>query len=390
MALGNLNFDDITEKDLNELVDIGVPEGLTIEYKRNFYGKSDSDKKEALKDTSSFANSFGGHLIIGIEERKGIPTRILGLQGIDPDAEIQRLESLVRDGIEPRITGVKIRNIPISSGGSVIVIRIPRSWNPPHRVSAKNINRFYVRNSSGVHEVSVEELRALFNRSATIHDHIKAFRRERLALIAVDEGPLKIEHEGRLILHIVPFSAFGYGQLLDVKQIYDKYLYFRPISSSEMTPRFNFEGVINFLGGDRCHGYTQIFRTGIIEATKAALITEFGGPKLIRGLKFCEDIFGVLPRYLDGIKALDVPPPIIVMISLQEVYNVNLEINKNNSPYNFISSELLLPEITIGDYGAEQDYQKVMRPAFDALWNAAGYAESNYFDENDLWIGTSR
>lgn len=118
MALGHLNFDDITEKDLDELIDVGVPEGLIIEYKRDIYGKSDADKKEALKDISSFANSFGGHLIIGIEERNGIP----------------------------------------------------------------------------------------------------------------------------------------YGQLLDVKSIYDHRMLFRPISGSGMRSQFNFEGVINFRGGDKRHG----------------------------------------------------------------------------------------------------------------------------------------
>lgn len=119
----------------------------------------------------------------------GIPTTLSPLQNTNPDTVIQRLENLIRDGIEPRITGIKIKAISIASGGFVILLRIPRSWNPPHRVSARNVNRFYVRNSSGAHEVSVEELISLFNLSATVHDRIKAFRRERLAILSADEGP---------------------------------------------------------------------------------------------------------------------------------------------------------------------------------------------------------
>ena len=60
MSLGSLNLDDITEDNLRALIEVGVPEGLMIEYKRDIYGKSNDDKKEALKDISSFANSFGG------------------------------------------------------------------------------------------------------------------------------------------------------------------------------------------------------------------------------------------------------------------------------------------------------------------------------------------
>ncbi len=393
MSLGTLNFDDISEGDLKELIDVGVPEGLKIDYKRDLYGTSDNDKKEALKDISSFANSFGGHLIIGMDENKGIPTEITGLHGINTDTEIQRLENLARDGIEPRITGLKIKPILLKSDKFVILIRIPKSWNPPHRVSARNVNRFYVRNSTGAHEVSVEELRSLFNLSASVHDRIQSFRRERLAILSADEGPMKIRHGGRLILHIVPLSAFGYGQSLDVKQIYNHASTFQPLSSSGNS-RYNFEGVIVYRGGEKCSGYTQIFRNGIIEATEAGIVNERDCRKLIVSLKFAKDIFGVLPGYLDGLKALDVPSPLAIMISLQEVHGAILGVRDDFSydaldslNKSFNKSELLLPEIIIEDYGTEQDYQRAMRPAFDALWNAAGYASSHCFSDDDLWTG---
>lgn len=393
MAIGNLNFDEITIDDLNELIEVGVPEGLNIEYKRDFYGESDSDKREALKDISSFANSFGGHLIIGMAATDGIPTALSPLQTTNSDTAIQRLENLIRDGIEPRITGIKIKSISIDSGGFVILLRIPRSWNPPHRVSARNANRFYVRNSSGAHEVSVEELRALFNLSATVHDRIKAFRRERLAILSADEGPMRIEHEGRLVLHVVPLSAFGHNQSLDVRDVYNQHASFRPMSSMGMTPRFNFDGVINYRGGDRCYGYTQIFRNGIIEATKAAIVGERDGRKIIPSLSFDRYIFEVLPGYLNGLRALDVPSPLVVMLSLQEIAGASLGVRTNyfdDDTVLFNSPDLLLPEIMIEDYGTDQDYQRAMRPAFDALWNSAGYAASPYFNTDNLWVGEQR
>jgi hypothetical protein len=157
-----------------------------------------------------------------------------------------------------------------------------------------------------------------------------------------------------------------------------------------MTPRFNFDGFINFRGGEKCYGYTQIFRTGIIEATKASLVSDRRGYKSISGLKLGNNIFEVLPGYLDGLKKLDVPPPIVIMVSMQEIYGAYLHAGKqyyDNDPYILNSSELLLPEITLEDYGSDQDYQKAMRPAFDALWNAAGYAFSGCFNENDIWVG---
>ena len=162
MSIDRLDFDNMSEDDLAELITAQAPEGLRIDYKRDLYGNSDADKREALKDISAFANAFGGHLIIGIEEQNGLPTAAPGILNINPDDVLLRLEQLVLSGIEPRIQGIRIRPIPLANGAFCFVLRVPRSWYPPHRVSAQKSNRFWIRNSSGTHEASIEELRTLF------------------------------------------------------------------------------------------------------------------------------------------------------------------------------------------------------------------------------------
>src|SRR5882724_6609216 len=130
----------------------------------------------------------------------------------DPDQDLQRLENLARDGIEPRISGLRMRALPISGGGYVIVLRVPKSWNPPHRVSARNTNRIYGRNSAGAYEFSVEELRVIFTSAASALDRMRAFRAERLAKIDSGEALFSLAvNRGRLVLHIVPLSSFGLG-----------------------------------------------------------------------------------------------------------------------------------------------------------------------------------
>ena len=91
---------EIQEKDLQELIDNKVAEQKTIDYKATLPGSLDSEKREFLRDVSSFANSAGGHLIYGMLESSGVPTTISPLMG-NPDQEILRLESIMRDGIEP-------------------------------------------------------------------------------------------------------------------------------------------------------------------------------------------------------------------------------------------------------------------------------------------------
>ncbi len=75
------NVNEITENDLQELIDNSVSENKTLEYKQSLPGNLDADKKEFLSDISSFSNASGGDLIFGITEdrEKGIPKKLEGL-----------------------------------------------------------------------------------------------------------------------------------------------------------------------------------------------------------------------------------------------------------------------------------------------------------------------
>jgi predicted HTH transcriptional regulator len=125
VALLNVSFDAVSEAHLHDLVSTGVPEGVLIEYKRTTYGGSDADVKEYLKDVSSFANTHGGDLVIGIEEKGGLAKKVVGLTGVDPDKELQRLDSLARDGIEPRIVGIRMKAVSVSGAGVAFVNPYP-------------------------------------------------------------------------------------------------------------------------------------------------------------------------------------------------------------------------------------------------------------------------
>src|SRR6476620_7954199 len=106
-------FDCIEKADIDSLVDNAVAEGRAIEYKQALPGTSDGEKKEFLADVSSFATAAGGDLLFGVEEQRdgddkptGIPATVPGLVLPNTDAEILRLENIIRTGIGPRIAGV--------------------------------------------------------------------------------------------------------------------------------------------------------------------------------------------------------------------------------------------------------------------------------------------
>src|SRR5712691_6167552 len=102
MALLHIPLDQIDEARLQALITAGAAESRTIDYKRAIYGTADSDYSEFLADTSSFANTSGGDLVLGMDAANGIPTAIAPLS-IAPDSEILRLEQIARGGLQPRI-----------------------------------------------------------------------------------------------------------------------------------------------------------------------------------------------------------------------------------------------------------------------------------------------
>ncbi len=391
MPIERINFDDIAEADLQELIDVGVPEGLNVEYKRELYDNTDADKKEVLKDITSFANSSGGHLIIGVEEEQGLPTNIRGIGGVDVDAAIQRIENLIRDGVEPRMVGVRIKSVPLQNGDRALLLRIPKNWNPPHRVSVRNHNRFYLRNSAGAHEASVEELRQMFGASTKLEERIRDFRIERIDKIKYGNIGFAMAAGPMLDLHIVPLASLGGGARVDLEQALQLHRSFRPIGTDRgFTPRFNFDGFCNFRAGQSCHGYTQIFRNGILEASYVGIAREREGKLCLIGSDFGRKIFDVLPDYVGGLGALGVPMPFVVMLTLTEIRGSFL-ISQANPWFEELQQiqrdDLPLPEIVINDFGTPEDYQRAMRPALDVLRNAAGYSGCNFFNEEGHWIG---
>ena len=179
----NKSIDKIVEADLQALIEMKEAEGKTIDYKRSLPGTSDRSKRDFLADISSFANSSGGDLVYGIVEDKGKPKTLDGLTIENYDQEKQRLENLIRDGIEPRISSLHIHRVPLSNTNTAIIIRIPKSWSSPHRVRYQGHDKFYSRNSAGKYQLDVAELRIAFNLSETITERIRNFRQDRISKI---------------------------------------------------------------------------------------------------------------------------------------------------------------------------------------------------------------
>ena len=145
-----------TETNLNDLIRNDVQEDQHLDYKRSeALARSDQCRTELSKDVAAFANSDGGLIIYGIEERDHHPNRIDdGVDAVHLNREW--LEQITTSNIHPRIDGLKIHPIPLPSKGKdriAYVIDIPQSASrAPHQLRDKKYYRRY-----NFHSVAMED-----------------------------------------------------------------------------------------------------------------------------------------------------------------------------------------------------------------------------------------
>lgn len=391
MALLHIPLDQIDEARLQSLITAGAAENRTIDYKRTTYGNAHADYSEFLADTSSFANTSGGDLVLGMDATNGIPTAITPLV-MPMDAEILRLEQIARGGLQPRIGNIAFQPVPIRAGGNVLIVRVPRSYTPPHRIIRQGSNRFWARSAAGKYEPDVNELRALFNAGPQLADRIRNFRLDRIAKIAAGQAPVQLMDRGSLILHIVPLSAFDVTPGLPLRDIELNYRLFVPIGSSTANgARVNFEGVLKTSNADpqatRHRAYVQLYRNGSIEAVNSTLIAEGSG--IISDLD--DGLIRYVMRSLNDLADNGIEPPYAFLVSFTGVAGARLKFPRatwdddignplDRDQYHF--DEVIFQ--TIPTTSAE--CANIIRPILDQMANAGGKAASAIFDNQGRYI----
>ncbi len=185
-------LDSIDEGHLNALVTNGVRESRSLEFKAKLVWGTESERKEFLADVSALANGGGGDLVFGIEEEEGAAWKVVGLDSFDPEKDTLKMESMIRDGIAPRIIGFRVRSVVLSNGRRMVIVRVPNSLNRPHMVTFKNWSRFFSRNSAGKYQLDVQELKSAFVASESVAERMRQFRIERIEAILQGNTPERL------------------------------------------------------------------------------------------------------------------------------------------------------------------------------------------------------
>jgi hypothetical protein len=163
-----------TAEDVCRMVSEQVQEGSEVEFKGALSTRDgqphpwatggkigEHARNELLEEVVAFANTYGGWLLLGIEETEEKPPRAAEVAPLRACAELaESLRLMCRDCIEPRLPVVDVEGVPMQDDGAgVVVFHAPRSRMAPHRLSATK--ECYRRHADRTEKMTMREIQDL-------------------------------------------------------------------------------------------------------------------------------------------------------------------------------------------------------------------------------------
>jgi hypothetical protein len=190
-----------TKSDLQRLVDEGLEESLTLDFKASpALIRDGKGPDEMCKDVTAMANSAGGQIVYGVEEDKTTAKPSGVDDGVtDPKITREWIEQILNSKVQPRMDGVRIDRIEMATGKFGFVITVPQSRSGPHQApDGKYYKRFNLQ-SVPMHDY---EIRDIMRRSTTPVLYTELFfdGRQTTFQARTREGA---QHSETVILHCV-------------------------------------------------------------------------------------------------------------------------------------------------------------------------------------------
>jgi hypothetical protein len=260
-------------------------------------------------------------------------------------------------------------------------------------VTFKDSSRFFSRTNAGNFQMDISQIRAAFALSEELPDRIRRFRDDRLSKIVADETPVEMEPKGKIILHLLPLSAFTRSSSIDVRPFASGSLEIKPVVSGAYSSRLNVDGFVSSwpLRTTKYCCFTQLFRTGIIEAVDGFSLIHNGNLETA----YEERLVVALQGYLKLMTALEIGPPLVVMLSLVGFKGARIlrpaDYFDPIDPDRVLAIDrdmLILPDVLVEDFG--QAPAMILKPLFDTVWQAAGYIGSLNYDGEGNWAPKRR
>jgi len=359
------------------------PESQRLDFKRALPDARDPQwREEFTKDLCALANTEGGDIVFGISERDACAESVVPITSEPPDASMRRLGQVADARIQPRIVGLQLHTVEVD-GGYALVLRVPQSYGGPHGYSVNEVLRFPIRVRTHTTDMSYEQLRTSFDRTATMRERVRAFRQERVQKIigrqtwrAMPAGPI-------LGMHFVPLQSMAGNDLVDVTALYRRYNEFMFPGWSGGSRSLHLDGLSIYAQpkkeNEATSAYTLIFRSGALEVVRSVAAT-MSNRQLIPGGAVAVHIQDAVKGFLTSARNLGLSGPAIIGAVLADVGPYTFAYDNNEAPARTDRPHLVLPELWIDRAEAVDNPETVWRPIADLLWQCFDLERCAVFD----------
>ena len=389
---------DMTEAILREACREHWPESQTLDFKRELPAPNPRGRSEFLKDVCAMANADGGDLVYGVAEQDGAAGTPTPIVGQSADEVQRRLTQIIDGGLEPRVNGIAMKDVPFAGGGFVLMLRVPSSFEAPHRYRLENNHtKFVFRNGTVNSEMTYDQIRSAFDRSATLAERAREFRLKRCdTLAAGGGGGWRALAPGPIAaVHLIPLAALSGRTSVDVAALHDgDYTAFaqtRPRWGLVTTRTLNLDGLVVHPGqepGAQVLAFSQVFRTGCLESVRNVQHTGTE-EAIVPSTVLAAFVRQMVIAFTNGAVQYGFPGPALLGVSLLRVDNVRLGLGDRYSQPIAPAADrrnLLVPETWIPALDGLENVDPVVRPILDILWQCFDAPRCLEYDANGRWL----
>jgi predicted HTH transcriptional regulator len=186
MAIQGKFVVDIAREDIQELVRTRTPEDVLIDFKEIIFKheKPNDEIDDLMADIVAFANAFGGHVIVGIEDKDDRAWRLAPMPMAEAGKIALKLKALAIQHIKPPIVPLEIVPFSMSDAADewIVIIRIPEGQSKPHMSAFLNETKFAIRDGNRKRYMSADEIQRAFlagpqqSTLANLYGEIRALR----------------------------------------------------------------------------------------------------------------------------------------------------------------------------------------------------------------------
>jgi hypothetical protein len=393
-------LESIDQALIEQLCGTNCPESQTLEFKRELPPASPDGRAELAKDVCALANAGGGDLIYGIAEVKGCASKPMPISSEAADSAKRRIQQLLEARIEPRVIGLSAYEVRFGEAGYVLVLRVPASFLGPHRYKDDDGNWcFVIRAGTRTADLSYPELRAAFDRTATLTERARQFRAERLAAIASGRTSRPLFAGPQCVVHLIPLMAMDGKTHVDVEPLYHAHPAYARFWFEEWGGSFdralNLDGLLVYcaLPDSGTVGHVQVFRSGAFESLRFAGSMGHANEKMLWALTLCWHVRESLEKLIAAARDYGLTGPAAASVALLGMsgYQFGLwRVGMRQFRPPADRADLVIPELWIERLEEVTNVDPLARQLLDLTYQCFNVSRCEAYDQEGNWLPEGR